>query len=334
MKNTAIICNSLNPDLTTYFNKKVEQLDNVIFFGNKKLANNAKVKISSFSPTPRLSIWFLWDAIYVFMVLWQLLQASIKCVIFDTAHISNLPLAVLCKIFRLKLVFTIHDWHPHEGKQANAVMLYNSLVKKVLADEFIVFSPVESTKKTHCLYLAGFEYQGSKNKADYFLFFGRIEPYKGLKHITALSKHLLDAERNEEIVIAGKGNDPALSELYTLPNVKVINRFIADEELDELVGNCIATILPYDTATQSGVTILSYSYGKPVIAFDVGSLSYYVEEGITGYAVEHGNTKKFVEKMILVSDNYNAFSKNITKAFSLYDSKSLARQYSDLIYNL
>lgn len=331
----AIICNSRNPDLVMYFEKKVRAFrKDVIFLANQEIAEDLDIGVSSFSKKPGISLLFFIDALYSVFVLVKLLKNKVNTLVYDTAHISNLPLAFLCKLFRIKLVFTIHDWHPHEGKQANAVLLYNRIVKKYLADEFIVFSPVESTKKVHCLRLAGFDYQGSKGKGGYFLFFGRIEPYKGLRHILNFSKQLMIADRKEKIIIAGKGDDPALTELHSLPNVEIINRFITGEELDDLIGHCIATILPYDTATQSGVTILSYSYEKPVIAFDVGALSYYIEDGFTGYIVEHGNTKKFVDRMISVSNNYSYFSENTSRAFSQYDSNSLVNQYFVLIHNL
>jgi glycosyltransferase involved in cell wall biosynthesis len=135
----------------------------------------------------------------------------------------------------------------------------------------------------------------------------------------------------ERIVVAGKGSDPALSELSKQPNVDIINRFISDDELDDLIKGCIATLLPYDSATQSGVTILSYSYGKPVIAFDVGELGYYIENGFSGYLVQHGDHEQFLERMLLVNECYDVLSENVCNYFQKFNSTSLVSQYNKLL---
>ena len=335
MIKTAIVCNSLNPDLVLYFEKKFESLKTQgLFFGNRAIASRLGIKTSSFSPSPRLSLWLFVDAVVSLYVLSYFLINNIKCVVFDSAHISNLPLAFFCKLFRIKLVFTIHDWKPHEGAQSKTVALYNAAVKDYLGDEFIVFSPVKFYKPVHNLTLAGFEFKGKSEKGTYFLFFGRIEPYKGLRNIVTLSKLLTNNSRKERIVIAGKGDDPALSDLINLPNVDIINRFISDEELDELIGGCIATLLPYDSATQSGVTILSYSFGKPVIAFNVGELGYYIKNGVSGYLVSHGEHEQFFDKMMLVNDNYDTLSEGVCEFFQRFNSTSLVSQYSKLLRKL
>lgn len=335
MSKIAIICNSINPDLSLYFEKKVRSLKgDCVFFGNKAFKSRLNVRVSSLSPSPRLSFWLLIDSLLSFHVLLQILSMNIRCVVFDTAHISNLPLAFLCKIFRVKLVFTIHDWNPHEGNQSKSVALYNAIIKKYLGDEFIVFSPIDFCKPIHKLTLAGFDFNGISGKGDYFLFFGRVEPYKGLKHIVKLAHLLIENGYDERIIIAGKGDDPALTELSKLPNVDVINRFIPDDEVHGLIRGCIATILPYDSATQSGVTILSYSYSKPVVAFDVGALSYYIEDGVTGYLVQHNVHSDFVDKMILVKNNYDSFSENISEYFKRFNSESLVYQYDKLLRKL
>ena len=335
MPKIAIICNSLNPDLVLYFQKKVQSMSSdVVFFGNRELVSDLPIRTSSFSPSPRLSFWLLIDSFFSLFVLFQIILNNVKCVVFDTAHISNLPLAVLCKIFGVKLVFTIHDWNPHEGSQSKAVSLYNMAVKNYLGDEFIVFSPVEFHKPVHVLNLAGFDFKGSVNKSDYFLFFGRIEPYKGVKHLVSIANLLKKHNSKFRIVVAGKGEDPALFELSKLSNVNIINRFISEDELDNLIGSCISTILPYDSATQSGVAILSYSYSKPVIAFDVGSLGYYIEDGLTGYLVKHDSHDDFCDKMILANENYKTLSNNVCENFKKFDNDSLVHQYTNLIEQL
>lgn len=329
---TAIICNSLNPDLKKYFISKVDGLSNYYrFYGNFKLRSETKCGISNFSPYPRLSAWLLVDTIYSIFFSFFLKVTRIKVVIFDTAHISNLPLAILLKLLRVKLIFTIHDWIPHDGSQFKVVELYNKVVKQYLADEIIVFSSVDSSNKVHQLTLSGFDRSKvTPKKGDYYLFFGRIEPYKGLSNIIELSKALLDNNRDEKIIVAGKGDDPSLEALKACKNVKVINRFIADEELDDLISNAISILLPYDSASQSGVTILAYSFSKPVVAYNVGALADYIVDGYSGYIVEPKNVTFFYEAMLKSNDNYEILSANVYEKFTQYDKASLINQYAKL----
>jgi glycosyltransferase involved in cell wall biosynthesis len=329
---TAIICNSLNPDLKEYFISKVEGVSSYYsFYGNFKIRSETKCGISNFSPSPRLSAWLLVDTLYSVFFSLFLKATRVKVVLFDTAHISNLPLAILLKLLRVKLIFTIHDWNPHEGAQNKAVELYNKVVKQYLADEFIVFSSVNSNKKIHQLTLSGFERaKVTPKKGDYYLFFGRIEPYKGLSNVIGLSKALLDNNRDEKIIVAGRGDDPSLEALNACNNVKIINRFITDEELDDLISNAISILLPYDSATQSGVTILAYSFSKPVVAYNVGALVDYIEDGYSGYMVDPKNVTCFYEAMLKSNDNYEILSANVYKKFSQYDKAALIKQYAKL----
>ena len=331
-RNIVFICNSLNPDLVTYFKMKSVALSNFYrFYRNYKIKGDCLDGYSSFSPTPRLSAWLFVDVFYSLILALYLRITGINTVVFDTAHISNLPLSVFLKLIRVKLVFTIHDWEPHEGAQSKAVELYNKVVKQYLADEFIVFSSVNSNKKVHQLTLSGFERSKvTPKKGDYYLFFGRIEPYKGLSNIIELSKALLDNNRDEKIIVAGKGDDPSLEALKACKNVKVFNRFIADEELDDLISNAISILLPYDSATQSGVIILAYSFSKPVVAYNVGALADYIDDGYSGYIIEPKNVTFFYEAMLKSNDNYEILSANVYEKFTKYDKAALINQYAKL----
>ena len=51
-----------------------------------------------------------------------------------------------------------------------------------------------------------------------------------------------------------------------------------ENELDELISNASLTILPYTSATQSGVIIKSYALGTPVAVSDIEGLSEYVTD--------------------------------------------------------
>jgi len=124
------------------------------------------------------------------------------------------------------------------------------------------------------------------------LFFGRIKDYKGLQY-------LLDAligitNKKFKLVIAGDGD---LS-LYRLQlerlgnHVEIHNTFMRDDAIAPFFERAAFVVLPYTEATQTGIVPIAYSFSKPVIATNVGSLPEVVINGKTGIIVEAKNTEQ------------------------------------------
>lgn len=86
-------------------------------------------------------------------------------------------------------------------------------------------------------------------------------------------------------------------QLRAKPNVTLNDSYVTDTQMRDAFIRCDWVILPYNSATQSGVIIDSYKYSRPVIAFDVGAISEQVAAGCSGYLVEAGNITKFAETL-------------------------------------
>jgi glycosyltransferase involved in cell wall biosynthesis len=344
MKKIALICNSTNPDLFKYFisKGKIKDLDvvnNIHFYTNSQKVSEVDFpcKISSFSKKSSGDKFLIFDFFWAFVLWVQFLLFGIRVVVFDSAHISNIPISILCKLSKIRIVLTVHDWNPHEGENHRKVVLYNWFFREILADEFIVFSSVDYLKKrVHKLTLSGFDPNFlTKNDPDSFLFFGRIEPYKGLGNLVAIAKVAKDLKISAKFVIAGKGNDPNLTELSKLDNIEIINRYILDSEIEYLFSKARACIVPYDSATQSGVVICSYSYNTPIIAFDVGNLSEYIQDGKTGFLVKHKDFNQFVQCLSIKDSDIEKMSNNIKVEFlEKYSVEAMQKQYVDLFRSL
>jgi glycosyltransferase involved in cell wall biosynthesis len=54
-------------------------------------------------------------------------------------------------------------------------------------------------------------------------------------------------------------------------------------------------ILPYRSATQSGILNVSYGFLKPVLVTNVGGLSEFVKNGKTGVVIESNSTEAIVK---------------------------------------
>ena len=227
-------------------------------------------------------------------------------IFFETLHVWNLAIMMRChknaRIFQM-----IHDLIPHEGdKQAKSVDLMNKAVCK-LAD-FIVLANQKYVPKVTEIYGV------NPNRVRYVdmwrrfpdytaprfthraLFFGRMNPYKGVDNLLEIVKLC------PEVHFDAVGRvDPQIQELVdqlkAQPNVTMNNGYVTDDEMADAFINADWIVLPYNSATQSGVVIDAYRYGRPCIAFDVGAITEQVSEGTSGYLVEQGNNEAFAKKL-------------------------------------
>jgi glycosyltransferase involved in cell wall biosynthesis len=120
------------------------------------------------------------------------------------------------------------------------------------------------------------------------LFFGLIRDYKGLD-ILIEAVALLDD--SYQVIVAGEcyGDFRVYEKMLTAKGLGdrffIFNRYIADGEVPLFFSAADVCVLPYRTATQSGVTAVSQHFEIPVIATDVGGLKESVLHGETGLIV-------------------------------------------------
>jgi len=99
------------------------------------------------------------------------------------------------------------------------------------------------------------------------LFFGKLRRYKEIPLLLKVFGELEDD--SVELVIAGQCHEPQLSNYIREKKperVNVLERFIPDDELGQLICSADAVIVPYYKSLNSGVIFLALAYGKTVIA--------------------------------------------------------------------
>ena len=121
------------------------------------------------------------------------------------------------------------------------------------------------------------------------LFFGLIRDYKGLDL-------LIDAMRlmgpDYQLVIAGESYgsfDKYSQQIDASPakdRIKVFNRYIDDEEVPVFFSAADVCVLPYKSATQSGITAISMHFDVPLVATPVGGLAESIEKPCIGLMTE------------------------------------------------
>jgi len=125
------------------------------------------------------------------------------------------------------------------------------------------------------------------------LFSGRITTYKGLDVLLAAFESLRDRRPGLRLCIAGEGSlAPYRRQLDRLKNVEVTNRWLEDSEIPPLFSRADIVVLPYTSASQSGVLAVAAGFGLPVIATRTGGLSEQIQSGETGLLVSPGSVEE------------------------------------------
>jgi glycosyltransferase involved in cell wall biosynthesis len=124
-------------------------------------------------------------------------------------------------------------------------------------------------------------------------FLGRIERYKGLEHLFGALRILFDSRRvvPASIVVKIVGSGQISHWDGGLPCVvEVRNDYVPDAAFHATMADLDILVVPYNSATQSGVVAMGVSYGIPVLATDTGALKQFVKHGENGWLVGKDDT--------------------------------------------
>lgn len=136
------------------------------------------------------------------------------------------------------------------------------------------------------------------------LFFGFVREYKGLKHLLNAMPKVQEKTGDVKLMVVGSfGEDKEeymrlIRENHIEDLVEVIDGYTPDNEVEKYFAACDAVVLPYESATQSGIVQIAYGFEKPVIVTNVGGLPDVVTDGKTGYVVEPQNPEVLADAVI------------------------------------
>lgn len=258
----------------------------------------------------------------------------------DIIHITTIhPLLSFLAPFlkkRFIIVTTIHDIKLHLGEW-NVIWALSSWILKRYSDKILVHGKWAkdalvnegiSKNKIQIIPLGNLSsFINNPNnikETNSILFFGRIEDYKGLEYLI-MAEPLIKNEINDlKIIIAGEGDFNKYDDLIiNKDSFKILNKFIPDEEVPFLFQMTKLVVLPYIECTQTGVVPIAYTFKKPVVVTNVGSIPEIVEDGKTGFIVPKMNHKELAKAIIKIlidddlrikmgSNGYNKLEKELS----------------------
>ena len=181
---------------------------------------------------------------------------------------------------------------------------------------------------------------GIKEDVNLVLFFGLIRKYKGLDMLLDAFNELKE-NSNIILLIAGEfyeDKQPYLDliEKYQIQNQVILHaKFIANEDVKLYFSAADLVALPYRTATQSGVTQVSFHFEVPTLVTNVGGLGEIIPHQKAGYVVEP-NGKAIAESIKDYFTNHRMplYTEGMKQEKQKYDWKIFVNEVLDLFRSI
>lgn len=221
----------------------------------------------------------------------------------------------------VKVVFLTENVISHE---ARAIDTYLTKLALQHADSFIAFSesvetrlgewyqgkmisrstlPLFFTQETSPIHWTS---QSAKEKLRLqgkrvLLFFGYIRKYKGLRKLIEAFSIIAPQFDDVHLLIVGECYEDAneynalIQSSGVSHRITWINEYVPNEDVGLYYNSADIVVLPYESATQSGIVKIAFGYGKPIVATNVGGLAEEIATWNAGIVVENNAPKTFAE---------------------------------------
>lgn len=237
--------------------------------------------------------------------------------------------------FLTKMVMAKGDYyivHSKQDEEDLKTIRKNAKYKRTVLPTFNAFK-IQNLDKTE-----GRRQLGIAEEEKVLLFFGFVRGYKGLKHLIRAMQRIVNNVEQVKLLIVGdfagdKEEYLKLIEEYGVKDyIEIHDGYIPDQEVEKFFAASDVVVLPYESATQSGIVQIAYGFEKPVIATKVGGLPEVVLDGKTGYIVPPKDSEKLAERITdyFEKNKEMEFQENIQKEAYKYSWEHMTEIISEL----
>lgn len=153
------------------------------------------------------------------------------------------------------------------------------------------------------------------------LFFGFVRKYKGLQYLLEAMKLLKEKDFKVQLWVVGdfgEDKDEYVEQIRRFEiedQVQMVEGYAPDDEVEKYFAASDLVVLPYLSATQSGIVQIAFGFEKPVLVTEVGGLPDVVTNGKTGYVVEPRSAEMIAEAIMdyYINKRREAFVSQIEK---------------------
>ena len=171
------------------------------------------------------------------------------------------------------------------------------------------------------------------------LFFGLIRDYKGLDILIEAFNNLDSSYR---LIIAGEsyGSFDKYAKLIekniNRQRIYVFNNYIPDSQVPDFFCASDVVVLPYRSATQSGITAIAQHFEKPVITTNVGGLKESIENSGIGIVVPEANANQLTISIqdFFINNRATEYQIKISEINKIYSWSNFSQKIMELYKSL
>lgn len=217
--------------------------------------------------------------------------------------------SLLKKYYAGRILFITENYISHEGspvdrlltkiglRNASHFLALSDKVVREIREDFPARPVLKAELPIYDCYQGGSAASvrkefGFEDHHKVLLFFGYIRKYKGLDILIRAMKQIIRADSTVRLLAVGESYEDIslykniIAEEGLQDYVRLENVFVANEDVWKYYSIADVVMLPYRSATQSGILNIAYGFLKPVIVTNVGGLGEFVEDGKTGLIIQ------------------------------------------------
>lgn len=256
-----------------------------------------------------------------------------------------------------KVIFLVENYVSHENrpfdrfftrhtlKRADVLICESSFIKEQIVTDFPEKQIFQTTLSVYSCYNSNRYTKASAREKlnitdkNVVLFFGLIRPYKGLDKLIETFPEILKTQPDTTLLIVGECYEDIdkyhkLIEQYDLKkNTLLIDKFIPNEEVELFFKASDLIVMPYYSGTQSGILMVAYAFGIPVVVTNVGGIAELVNEK-TGTVVKDNSVSNLAPAILNVMQNpsqipYEENIRNITQSLGYANMNEIMTRIID-----
>ena len=171
------------------------------------------------------------------------------------------------------------------------------------------------------------------------LFFGFVRKYKGLQYLLEAMKLLKERDFKVQLWVVGdfgEDKDEYVEQIRRFEigdQVQMVEGYVPDDEVEKYFAASDLVVLPYLSATQSGIVRIAFGFEKPVLVTEVGGLPDVVTNGKTGYVVEPRSAEMIAEAIMdyYINNRREAFVSQIEKEKDRFSWKTFVDTMMEMV---
>lgn len=151
---------------------------------------------------------------------------------------------------------------------------------------------------------------------DYIFYFGSMLPYKGINVLHDALVRYPGCLSGKKLLMSGRGSEEVVDKFKSLPNVVLFNHYAPISEIVELIQNSRALVMPYLSASQSGIPQVAYIFGKPIVATRIPSLMDFVKDDENGLLCNVNDADDLARQLKRITSDeqlYNRLCSNVMR---------------------